>query len=118
LERKKRLNRTADIQRVRQRGKSFPHPLLVLIVLPETDQTECQIGIIATKAVGGAVERNHAKRMLRAAVDGVSDTICPNNKILILARKPIVKAEASEITAALLQSLHKAGICNQPVLLK
>ncbi|MHC1773478.1 MAG: ribonuclease P protein component [Flexilinea sp.] len=118
MERKKRLNRTTDIQRVRQRGKSFPHPLLVLIVLPETDQTECQIGVIATKAVGGAVERNHAKRVLRAAVDEVIDLIRPNNKILILARKPIIKAETSEITTALLQLIRKAGIYNQPVLSK
>lgn len=111
MERKKRLNRTTDIQRVRQKGKSFPHPLLVLIVLSGEDQTECQIGVIATKSIGGAVERNRAKRLIRVSVDEIIDKIRPDVKALIIARKPIAQAEVSEISAALHLMIHKAGIC-------
>ncbi len=115
MERRKRLNRKNDIQRVRQRGKSFPHPLLVLIVMPETDQTEAKVGVIATRSVGGAVERNRAKRLIRAAVDEVFDFIRPDCQILVLARKPILAAETSEIVSVLSHQLHKAGIYKSPV---
>jgi ribonuclease P protein component len=111
LERKKRLNRTTDIQRVRQKGKSFPHPLLVLIVMSGEDQPECQIGVIATKSIGGAVERNRAKRLIRVSVDEVINTIRPDVKALIIARKPIVQADVSEVSAALHLMIHKAKIC-------
>ena len=82
------------------------------------DQTEAKIGVVATKSVGGAVERNRAKRLIRAAVDEVFDFIQPQDQILVLARKPILQAETAEIAAVLLQLLRKAAVHKPSVLPK
>ena len=110
MEKKIRLNRTVDIQRVRQDGKSYTHPLFVLIVLRDPELEQAMIGVIATKSVGGAVERNHAKRLLRAAADSLADSIQQDNMVLLIARKRILDSDAIEVQRVLEKQLRKSQI--------
>lgn len=110
MEKRIRLNQTAEIQRVRRNGKSWPHPLFVLIVLSEGDQEIPKIGVIATKSVGGAVERNHAKRLLRAAVDALTPHIKSETMILLVARRRIIESNSDEVQSALKTVLDKAHL--------
>lgn len=111
MERKFRLNHTLDIQRVRREGKSFAHPLFVLITLPDQSVERSLIGVIATKSVGGAVERNHAKRLLRASADSLAGHIKDGNMILLVARKRILEADSSDDVREILESqLKKADL--------
>lgn len=110
MKRNKRLNRSDDIQNVRRSGKSFSHPLMVLIVLSEIDEEGTKIGVIATKSVGGAVARNRAKRLLRAGVEPYCDRIKPAYKLVLIGRKPIVAAEPDAISQAIQTLFTKAGI--------
>lgn len=110
MERKLRLNRPVDIQRVRQYGKSYAHPLFVLIKLQEPELEKCLIGVIATKSVGGAVERNHAKRLLRAAADALAESIQGDQMILLIARKRIIDSDGVEVQRVLESQLKKAEI--------
>lgn len=110
MERKRRLSRNEDIQRVRQKGKSCSHPCVVLTVLEEPDFIEeSKIGVIATKSVGGAVERNQAKRILREAVTPFLEAIRPNLQIVLIARKKILDCEMNAATLILKALLEKAG---------
>ena len=110
MERSKRLNRTLDIQRVRRQGKSIAHPLFVLVYYRDPSLESPMIGVIASKAVGGAVERNRAKRVLRSAAAELEEHIEPDQMILLLARKAILDHDSTEIRDILAEQLKKAGI--------
>ena len=110
MDRKDRLNHSVDIQKVRKYGKSIAHPLFVLIYLQDKSVDNAPIGVIASKAVGCAVDRNRAKRVLRSAAAELHDHILPDHMILLLARKPILEYDSTEITEILAAQLKKGGI--------
>jgi ribonuclease P protein component len=110
VERKNRLNHTLDIQRVRRNGKSIAHPFFVLIFCRDKSTDNAPVGVIASKAVGGAVERNRAKRVLRSAASDLHENIQPDCMVLLLARQPILEHDTPEITEILAAQMKKAGI--------
>ena len=104
-----RLTNSTDFLRVRRFGKSYAHPLVLLVVLQVPDE-KTQIGIIASRSVGNAVNRNRAKRMLREAVRKYYFQIHPGSKVILVSRKPIINADLSEIQDALGKLLIKANL--------
>jgi ribonuclease P protein component len=109
VKRRFRLTRATDFKRVRRFGKSYAHPLIVLVTLPG-EEMAIQVGVAASRSVGKAVDRNRAKRRIRSAVEGLFSHIRPGWKIIILARKPIITAEFFEIRATLVKLLKEAGL--------
>ena len=110
MERKDRLNSTLDIQRVRRQGKSIAHPFFVLIYLRDENVDNAPVGVIASKAVGGAVERNRAKRVLRSAATKLHENMDPHSMILLVARQEILEHETPEIIEILAEQLKKARL--------
>jgi ribonuclease P protein component len=104
-----RLTNSTDFMRVRRFGKSYAHPLVLLVVLQVPDG-KTQIGIVAGKSVGNAVQRNRAKRMLREAVVTLLTIVKPGLKIILVSRKPILKAELIEIQDTLSKLFTKANL--------
>lgn len=109
MKRQFRLTRSTDFKRVRHFGKSYAHPLVVLYTAA-SGEPHSRIGVSAGRWVGGAVERNRAKRLLREAVRSLYSRILPGNDLLLIARKPLPKANLSTTHAALLSLLQRAGL--------
>jgi ribonuclease P protein component len=109
VKRTNRLTHTNDIQRVRRTGKSFAHPLVVLLKESSPDHV-IRVGVIAGKSVGGAVERNHAKRWIRAAVEEIFQQITPGSNLIFIARKPITRANYCQVLEAVEKIAGQAGI--------
>ena len=109
MNRRFRLTRSSDFQRVRDGGKSYSHPLLVLIALPEP-QLVTRIGVVAGRAVGKAVQRNHAKRLMRSALQPHLPVLIPGWSIVLIARRPMAVASFSQTQAALLALLRRARL--------
>ncbi len=109
MKRRFRLTRASDFRRVRRFGKSYAHPLIVLVTLPSEELT-VQVGVAASRSVGNAVARNRVKRRIRSAVEGIYPEIRPGWKIILLARKPILAVEFQEIKAALSWLLKEADL--------
>ncbi len=80
------------------------------MVLRDSNSDQTPVGVIASKAVGGAVERNRAKRILRSAAAALMENIQPGNMILLIARQAILDHDTPEITEILAGQLEKAGI--------
>ena len=59
-----RIRRHSEFQRVYERGARIRGRFSTLFVLPN-NQTRGRLGIAATKKLGGAVQRNRAKRLIR-----------------------------------------------------
>ena len=95
--------------RVRREGQSYAHPFVVLIALPN-ELEQIRIGVSAGRAVGGAVERNRAKRLLRAGIAPLLPKISTGYDLVLLARKPILNTKSQQVTAALAKNLKKADL--------
>jgi len=91
--RPKRLSRSADFDRVFRRGRSQANRHLVVYTFPRGELEEPRFGVSVSKKVGGAVERNRVKRLLREAVAARSASLPPGCDLVIVAR-PDVRALA------------------------
>ena len=109
VQRSFRLTRSTDFKRVRNYGKSFAHPLLVLVVLSETE-ANLRVGVTAGRAFGGAVQRNRAKRLLRESIRPLLPGIKIGWNLILIARLPLLKASFTEIQAAVKLLLQRADL--------
>ena len=104
-----RLTRSTDFKRVRRFGKSYAHPLVVLVAQPSQDPFT-RVAVVAGASVGGAVVRNLAKRRLRACLDEVYPNCLPGWDLILIARKPIAQADFLHIRAAVFGVFRTAGL--------
>jgi ribonuclease P protein component len=109
VKRKYRITRANDFKRVRQNGKAYAHPLVVIVVSKEPGDVN-RVGIIVGKAVGNAVMRNLAKRRIRSIADEFIQHFNRNAEILIIAKPPIASADFAQIRQALLDGMRKAEL--------
>jgi ribonuclease P protein component len=109
VQRKFRLTRSEDFKRVRRSGKSYAHPLVVLIVQTH-DQPRVKVGVAAGRTVGTAVTRNRAKRLLREAMRPLIPNIASGYDLILIARPGVVSATLEETRESLLTLLQRAKI--------
>jgi ribonuclease P protein component len=112
LNRKYRITSTNEFQRVRHSGRSYAHPLLVVITLASQNE-DSHCGIITGKIIGNAVKRNKARRRIRSILDKHLINFKQPHDIVVIARTPISQANFTEIEEALSGVLQKAGIISK-----
>jgi ribonuclease P protein component len=116
VKRQFRLTRAIDFERVRQTGKSFLHPLVVLVVA-ENQMEQFRVGVAAGKSVGNAVVRSRAKRLLRASIHPYRQNLKPGWDMVFLARRPLPRAGFLKTREAVVQVLNKAGLlCSETII--
>ena len=94
--RRGRLTRSADFDRVYRRGRSHANRYLVMYAFPrERDRDEPRLGVSVGRRVGGAVERNRVKRLIREAFFALADEL-PGGHDFVLVARPDAGALARE----------------------
>jgi len=88
-----RLSRSAEFDRVFRQGRSHGNRVLVLYGFPRADASaagdpgaEPRLGLSVSRRVGGAVERNHVKRLLREAFEQELERLPAGHDVVIVAR--------------------------------
>lgn len=109
MKRSFRLTRSNDIQRVRRIGKSYAHPLVVLSAVSNS-QDGLRIAVVASGRVGGAVQRNRAKRQMRAILHTLVPDLKPGWDLIFIARQSMTQASFTEIQQAISQLVRRAGL--------
>ena len=111
-----RLSRSADFDRVYREGRSHASRHLVVYAFPRSAESEDgpRLGVSVGRKVGGAVERNRMKRLLREAFWTVASDL-PDGYDFVLVARPDAGELARErgeegIEEALREVLEKAGL--------
>jgi len=113
VKRRFRLTRSIDFKRVRSQGKSYAHPLVVLVKLPSTE-VNLRVGFSASRALGGAVQRNRAKRLLRELMRSFLPLLSSGWDLILVARNPLLAADFQDLHQALAGLLDRAGLVLHP----
>ncbi len=109
VQRRFRLTRSEDFKRVRRFGRSYAHPLIVLVA-QKNEQANARVGVAANRTVGSAVKRNRAKRLMRAAMQTLVPSISPGWDLVLIARPPLTSCDMFEVREAILQLLRRAEL--------
>jgi len=85
-----RLSRSAEFDRVFRQGRSHANRVLVLYGFPRAeaadDAGDPRLGLSVSRRVGGAVERNKVKRLLREAFEQEASRLPEGHDVVIVAR--------------------------------
>ena len=109
MQSKFRLTRSEDFRRVRRSGKSYAHPLMVLVT-QSSEAKHVRVGVAAGKTTGTAVHRNRAKRLLREAMRPLIPSLASGWDLILIARRPLATASLTETRDALMNLLERAKI--------
>ncbi len=105
-----KLNLNRDFRRLYGRGRSQVHPLLVTYIIP-TKRGIVRFGITTGKKVGGAVERNRARRVIDAAMrECLKEVNCRGADIVFVARTRTVFAKSHEVEAVMRKHFKAGGL--------
>jgi ribonuclease P protein component len=111
-----RLSRSADFDRVYREGRSHASRHLVVYAFPRSEPSDGgpRLGVSVGRKIGGAVERNRMKRLLREAFWSSADEL-PEGYDFVLVARPDAGELARErgekgIAEALREVLAKAGL--------
>jgi ribonuclease P protein component len=81
-----RLSRSADFDRVFRHGRSHAGRELVLYVFPRDESEPPRLGLSVSRKVGGAVQRNKVKRLLREAFSLEGQRLPAGTDAVVVAR--------------------------------
>ncbi|HTU87549.1 MAG TPA: ribonuclease P protein component [Solirubrobacteraceae bacterium] len=82
-----RLSRSADFDRVFRHGRSHAGRELVLYVFPRGESEAPRLGLSVSRKVGGAVQRNRVKRLLREAFETEGPRLPAGTDAVVVARR-------------------------------
>ena len=85
-----------------------------MLITQPSDQLQIHVGVTAGKTVGNAVQRNRAKRLLRAAAQRLLPDLAPGFDLILIARPPLTTSTLDETCATLRLLLQRAGLLNSP----
>jgi ribonuclease P protein component len=94
-------------------GRSHASREFVLYLFPRGEASEPRLGLSVSRKVGGAVERNRVKRVLREAFALESDRLPPGTDAVVVARRDAHALADGEglvgVRRALAELIDRAG---------
>ncbi len=109
MEKRYRLTDNAQFQAVRQKGRSWAHPLLILGAAAN-GLTVTRCGFTTAKQINSSVTRNRARRLLREALRRFHPNIQTGWDLVLVARQPAALSNYQAVSAAMEGLLRRARL--------
>ncbi len=112
---RRRLSRSGEFDRVYRDGSSHATRYLVLYSFPRKNEetADVRLGVSVSRKVGGAVDRNKAKRTLREAFWELSERLPDRHDFVLVARPeigPLIEQKgAAGVKLSLEEALEHTG---------
>jgi ribonuclease P protein component len=109
-QRRRRLSRSGEFDRVYRDGSSSATRYLVLYAFPRQDDgdRDVRLGVSVSRKLGGAVDRNRVKRVLREAFWGLADRLPDRYDFVLVARPDLGELLEREGAAGVTASIEEA----------
>jgi|GEM_PF-1801676 ribonuclease P protein component len=88
----------------RRSAKRIEKAAFTAFVLPSTD-TRWYFAAVASRRLGGAVQRNRAKRRLRAAFAKAVAEISAPHRVILYAKNPVLRTKFSDLVEHIGESI-------------
>ena len=103
------LKRHKEFRYTYRVGRSMNTPLFTLVYAKSRRET-VRIGFSVSKRVGNAVQRNRAKRRMRACITPMVDRLKGGCNIILIAKPEVLEAPFAELTQQMQTLLHRSGV--------
>ncbi len=103
-----RFQNSSEFLRVKTEGRAYSGRFMTVGVLKGCDAT--RVGLITSKRVGGAVERNRVRRRLRELMRLTRPQWVSGVWVVAIARRAAVDAPFAELQSEWLRLAERAGI--------
>ena len=113
--RRGRLSRSAEFERAYRQGRSHGNRHFVVYVFPRSasDDEQARLGLSVSRKVGGAVDRNLVKRLLREAFSAEAAVVPVGHDVVVVARPSALELARREgldgVRGALRELLERVG---------
>ncbi len=109
MQRRYRLHRNSDFQKLRQEGQVKRHPDAMISYRPN-DLPHNRYGFITSKRLGNAVKRNRVRRLMRESVRLQHSHTIQGYDVIFIARPPIVGKPFQHVQRIVNDLLRRAGL--------
>ena len=103
--REERIRRRAEFLKIYEKGSRIHGRLLTLFLLPSSGAVG-RLGIAATKKLGGAVQRNRAKRLIREVFR--RNKITPGFDVVVVPKRELLDASLTALEAEYVQTVERS----------
>jgi ribonuclease P protein component len=112
LHKANRLRASADFKRVRNRGRSWAAPLVVLYAYRRRGDG-VRAGFAVSKRVGKATVRNHVKRLMREGLRATLSQVKSGYDLVLIARPAAANATFWDIKQSIDSLLRRSGLLRE-----
>jgi len=113
LGRSARIGPSRDFARIRQQGQRIAVGCLIANWHRLPEGTRPRLGVVTSRKIGGAVDRNRARRLLRESFRQHQYELARPVDIVLVARNSIAGRTFAEVERDYLTSLRRAGLLKQ-----
>nr|WP_254635206.1 ribonuclease P protein component [Paenibacillus chitinolyticus] len=110
VEKKLRLAKREDFQKVYRYGKSAANHQFVLYYMPRRENEHFRLGISASKKIGNAVIRNRLRRVLKEIIRLNEERFPGGYDYIVIVRKPAVEMDFHEMEKSIYHVFKRAGL--------
>lgn len=109
MERRFRLHRAEDFERLRRTNRTQQHLMMMVSYVPNGLNYN-RYGFITSKRLGKAIKRNRVRRLLREAIRLLHPKMQPGFDVIVIARHPLIGQPFTVVQNTVEMLLRRAGI--------
>ncbi len=111
--RAQRLKQGRDFARARQEGQRVVLGCLIANWRRLPVDAPTRLGVVTSKKIGGAVVRNHARRLMREAFRVHQRELTQPVDLVLVARQSIAGRGLADVEKDFLATMRRAGLINR-----